>query len=86
MWKLPSGKLVEEVLYEAFKNKHEQSLGHSFIIDINEPKVQRLFNSGDWQAILEKEPRWPESDESLVEMMSKFLAVSQCMVFSRCTL
>ncbi|KAG0129986.1 hypothetical protein HOY82DRAFT_610152 [Tuber indicum] len=72
MWKLPSGALVEKVLYDAFRNTSGELLAHSYIIDIGDPRIERLFHPLDWAAVCAKEPKWPEYDESLVTLIVKF--------------
>ncbi|KAG0135213.1 hypothetical protein HOY82DRAFT_536906 [Tuber indicum] len=62
------GALTEQIIYDAFRNVPE-SLAHSYIIDISDPKIMALFNSRDWAAICEKVLEWPESDESLARLI-----------------
>lgn len=72
MWALPSGTFVEAVLYDKLHDASHESLGHSFVIDVFDPNVERLFDPCDWEAILRKVPEWPENDRLLGESMKKF--------------
>ncbi|PWW78974.1 hypothetical protein C7212DRAFT_341584 [Tuber magnatum] len=72
MWVLPSGDLAEQVLYEGHRTTPYECLPHSFIIDLADPTVQKLYKPKDWVAICERVPKLPKKDESLGEVMRKF--------------
>lgn len=80
MWALPSGAFVEQILYNRFRGASQGSLAHSFIIDIHDHTIQDLFDPGDWEAILEKVPAWPENDTLLAQSMKGFWKVSLCVL------
>lgn len=75
MWKLPSGAFAEQVLYNRFENASKESLVHSFVIDVHDHTVQDSFLPGDWQAILDTIPAWPDNDELLARSMTRFWKV-----------
>jgi hypothetical protein len=57
-WTLPSGTIVEDVLYKAPKGKQEQELDENvltclrnWIIDVDSTEMAALFSSKDWTAI-----------------------------------
>ncbi|KAH0608758.1 uncharacterized protein H6S33_001892 [Morchella sextelata] len=66
MWKLPSGAYVEDVLRNA------PGLARSFVIDVLDPSVEKLFDPDDWPEILAQVPPWPDIDEKLVSSMERF--------------
>lgn len=66
MWKLPSGAYVEDVLRNA------PGLARSFVIDILDPSVEKLFDPDDWPEILAQVPPWPDVDQKLVTSMERF--------------
>jgi hypothetical protein len=72
MWKLPSGAYVEDVLRNA------PGLARSFVIDILDPSVEKLFDPDDWPEILAQVPPWPDIDEKLVSSMERFWDVCFC--------
>lgn len=80
MWKLPSGSFVETVLYDNLSSSDHECLGHSFVVDIKNKKVQELFDPGDWNAILNKVPAWPAIDSAQVEFMMELMDVSQSVM------
>ncbi|RUP06167.1 hypothetical protein BC936DRAFT_140443, partial [Jimgerdemannia flammicorona] len=51
-WKLPSGKYIEDVLYEYAKKLPYESPVHSFIIDTSNATVMDLFNDEDREQIM----------------------------------
>lgn len=82
MWKLPSGVFVEQVLYDRFKKPGPELLAHSFVIDIHDSTVKKLFEPGDWEAIIKKVPAFPKNDPLLVKSMMRFLNVISPLMFS----
>ncbi|KAI5846631.1 hypothetical protein DFP73DRAFT_395187 [Morchella snyderi] len=75
MWKLPSGSFVETVLYQKLKSADRECLAHSFVLDVKNKNVEKLFKPSDWSAILEKVPAWPAVDGEAAEFMKEFKGV-----------
>jgi len=75
MWKLPSGDFIETILYNRLRNATHECLGHSYIIDTNDPAIEKLFHPSDWDAILTKVSKWPENDIKLLDSMKRFVKV-----------
>lgn len=81
MWELPTGAFAEQVLYDGFRNANSEVLAHSFVIDVHDDSVERLFDPGDWRAILKKVPDWPKNDQSLAKSMERFWKVVSPFMF-----
>ncbi|KAF9190903.1 hypothetical protein BGZ51_008052 [Haplosporangium sp. Z 767] len=52
-WTLKSGTVVEHVLYEAGSSLDVETYSptHSFMLDLDDPSVEKLFSPQDWQEI-----------------------------------
>ncbi|RUS26098.1 hypothetical protein BC938DRAFT_471240 [Jimgerdemannia flammicorona] len=72
-WKLPSGKYVEDVLYEYAKNLAHESPIHSFIVDTSDATVMNLFSNGDQEHIVTFNvlPD-PEIEDELMDYLLKY--------------
>ncbi|CAG8702415.1 9040_t:CDS:2 [Funneliformis caledonium] len=51
-WKLPSGRFVEDVLYDWTVTHHSETLAHSFILDTDCQEVMDLFSPEEKETIL----------------------------------
>lgn len=75
------GRIVEQILYDYYKGKEEESLAHSWIIELDEevdPEMRSLFNDEEWQEICEEKPSdLLMADTCLAESMIRFSEVSK---------
>lgn len=77
-WLLPSGKHLEDILYENFKDSVVELTVHSWVVDTGDTSVESCFSDEDWKAICEQVTPLPEADRVLVESMRRFMGVSVC--------
>ncbi|RUP51847.1 hypothetical protein BC936DRAFT_145197, partial [Jimgerdemannia flammicorona] len=75
-WKLPSGKYVEDIIYEYGKNLPYESPVHSFIIDISKATIMNLVSEEDQDHITTHNvlPD-PEIDDELMEYLLNYRKV-----------
>ncbi|CAG8486407.1 11569_t:CDS:2 [Racocetra fulgida] len=63
-WQLTTGKIVEDTIYEYGINLGEESLIHSWILDLEDVRLQQLFTTDEWHEImtqnLQEVPKIPE--------------------------
>ncbi|KAG9307537.1 hypothetical protein G9A89_000016 [Geosiphon pyriformis] len=72
-WKLPSGKYIEDVLYEYAKNLAHESSVHSFIIDTSDATVMNLFSTQDKEHIMSfRVLPDPEIEDELMDYLIKY--------------
>ncbi|POG62509.1 hypothetical protein GLOIN_2v611442 [Rhizophagus irregularis DAOM 181602=DAOM 197198] len=72
-WKLPSGKFVEDILYEYTINLDHESYLHSFIIDTSDETIMNLFSEPDQQHIRECNiPSEPQVDDNLLDFLLRY--------------
>lgn len=75
------GRTVEKILYDHYREKEQESLAHSWIIELDEkvdPEIRDLFTDEEWQEICEEKP--PDlvmADSCLAESMIRFLGVNE---------
>lgn len=74
-WTLPSGTLVEDKLYERFKNVSEQCAVHSWVIDLRDNVVKDCFTDDDWASICAKVPPLPDMDPEFVKYIMRYAKV-----------
>ncbi|PKY13044.1 hypothetical protein RhiirB3_424778 [Rhizophagus irregularis] len=68
-WKLPSGKFVEDILYEYTINLDHES----FIIDTSDETIMNLFSEPDQQHIRECNiPSEPQVDDNLLDFLLRY--------------
>lgn len=75
-WVLTSGKCIEDTLYEHCKELPNESLLHSWIIDLDDREAEELFTIEEWKEIQRETRKFPEVDETFVESMMRFADVS----------
>ncbi|KAG0331889.1 hypothetical protein BG004_001466 [Podila humilis] len=70
---LPSGRILEDVLFQEGLTKKTHHLIHSFIVDEDDDGVRRLFDSGDWTFITAERPREVVLDDlDVVTLLESF--------------
>ncbi|RUP43615.1 hypothetical protein BC936DRAFT_136940 [Jimgerdemannia flammicorona] len=75
-WILTSGTCVEDVLFENCKQLQEESLLHSWIIDLDDNEVERMFSKEDWAEIARGMKRLPQVDEKFAKSIVRFAEVT----------
>ncbi|KAI8974064.1 hypothetical protein BDB01DRAFT_807387 [Pilobolus umbonatus] len=50
-WRLKSGRCVEDILYTYGRKLKKEELVHSFILEVDNPAIQILFNTEEWKEI-----------------------------------
>lgn len=63
-WALRSGKCVEDIIFEHCKELTNESLLHSWIIDLDDYEAEELFTREEWDEI-RHEVQLPEVDKRL---------------------
>ncbi|KAF8952440.1 hypothetical protein BGZ46_003480, partial [Entomortierella lignicola] len=71
-WVLSSGTIVENVIFLAGNNDQEV---YSFMLDLSDCKVEKLFSSEDWQEITVDLPNQEMYSQDVAEYMDKFADV-----------
>ncbi|CAG8664242.1 10929_t:CDS:2, partial [Racocetra fulgida] len=74
-WVLTSGKCIEDTLFEHCKELLNESLLHSWIIDLDDREAEELFTIEEWKEIQRETRKFPEVDETFVESMMRFADV-----------
>ncbi|CAG8689651.1 7436_t:CDS:10, partial [Cetraspora pellucida] len=74
-WVLTSGKCIEDTLFEHCKELPNESLLHSWIIDLDDREAEELFTIEEWKEIQRETRKFPEVDETFVESMMRFADV-----------
>lgn len=75
-WKLSSGEVVEDILYKKYKHSKQESLAHSWILDLGNNDVESSFSKPGWQEIRRLVPALPPADPEMAKLMSEFAVVS----------
>lgn len=75
-WKLSSGEVVEDILYKKYRHSKQESLAHSWILDLGNNDVKSSFSKPGWQEIRRLVPALPPADPSMAKLMSEFAVVS----------
>lgn len=75
-WKLSSGEVVEDILYKKYRHSKQESLAHSWILDLGNNDVKSSFSEPGWQEIRRLVPALPPADPSMAKLMSEFAVVS----------
>lgn len=80
------GRVVEKILYDYYKEKEQESLAHSWVIELDaevNPEIRSLFTDEEWQEICEEKPSdLLMVDACLAESMIRFSGVSKYSMFS----
>lgn len=81
-WNLPTGRSVEDVLFSWVVSQSDEarrlgqvpreSYAHSYILDVDDPHIRRLFDDKEWEAIISRLLPLPTVDDSLRSFMYKF--------------
>ncbi|KAF9993820.1 hypothetical protein BGZ79_001457 [Entomortierella chlamydospora] len=70
---LPSGRKLEEVLFSVGMTKKKHHLIHSFIIDVDDHDIECIFDSSDWESIVEEaEQQTCIADADVVTLLDSF--------------
>ncbi|GBB99867.1 hypothetical protein RclHR1_03660014 [Rhizophagus clarus] len=74
MWKLSTGRYVEEELFELGKKLEFEHAIHSFIIDVDDVITRQHFNKAELDEIDDAPgPQVPELSDEIVEFLNKFI-------------
>ncbi|RIB23921.1 hypothetical protein C2G38_2032301 [Gigaspora rosea] len=74
MWKLESGRYVEEVLYKIGLNLTYEHNVHSFIIDAEDETIKKHFDERELEEISDASgPLVPNLSDDVIEYLKKFL-------------
>ncbi|CAG8473017.1 8310_t:CDS:2, partial [Funneliformis caledonium] len=77
MWKLSSGKLVEEELYNIGKKLEFEHAIHSFIIDTEDEIIKQHFSKYELDEIDDAPiPEVPDLPQSVIEYLNKFINIT----------
>ncbi|CAG8614654.1 6629_t:CDS:10, partial [Cetraspora pellucida] len=79
-WFLTSGKYVENTIFEHCKELTNESLLHSWIIDLDDQEAEELFTTEEWNEI-RHEVQLPEVNETFVKSMMRFSDVLATTTF-----
>ncbi|RPB17282.1 hypothetical protein P167DRAFT_601785 [Morchella conica CCBAS932] len=81
-WNLPTGRSVEDVLFSWVVSQSDEarrvgqvpreSYAHSYILDVEDPNIKRLFDDEEWGIIVSRLLPLPAVDDSLRSFMYKF--------------
>ncbi|CAG8473689.1 8463_t:CDS:2 [Ambispora gerdemannii] len=73
MWKLKSGRKVEEIIHQFAKKLHKESCLHSFIINDTDKNAESLFSKEEWKEIFfTSVKKKPKVEVPLRELISKY--------------
>ncbi|RUS27374.1 hypothetical protein BC938DRAFT_483338 [Jimgerdemannia flammicorona] len=70
-WKLSSGTIVENILFENCKSDKDELLAHSWIIDLDNTETEAMFDAKDWQEITDAMRPPPKVDKMFVTTTSE---------------
>jgi hypothetical protein len=77
-WRLPSGRMVEDVLHETYDRNGSSSISTSirnWVLDLSNPQIRALFSEADWAAINLEVPPLPDLDPLFTNSMTRFFGV-----------
>ncbi|KAG0259104.1 hypothetical protein BG011_002841 [Mortierella polycephala] len=76
-WTLKSGTVVEHVLYEAGSSLDVETYSptHSFMLDLDDPSVEKLFSPQDWQEITSDLPTQAFYNDLAYNYLDSFSAI-----------
>lgn len=73
MWRLKSGRKVEEIIHESAKELDKESHLHSFVINDIDKDAKSLFSEEEWKEIFCTDvKKKPKIESSLIELMKKY--------------
>lgn len=75
-WVLSSKKCVEDTIFEYCKRQPSESYLHSWIIDLDDQEVEKLFDIEELNEIRHAVRVLPEVDRTFAESMMRFSKVS----------
>lgn len=75
-WKLSSGTIVEDILFDICKYDKDELLAHSWVIDLDNKETEAMFNANDWQEITDAIRPPPKVCEMFVKYLANFAEVS----------
>ncbi|CAG8467279.1 22430_t:CDS:2, partial [Racocetra persica] len=71
-WLLSSNKCVEDVIFNKGIKLSIESLIHSWVIDLSDPEVEKLFTGEEWREIKNEVCELPKVDENFARSLSRF--------------
>jgi hypothetical protein len=74
-WKLSTGEYVEDILHKYFIAHEQEHSAHSWVIDIDDPVIKKIFAPGQLDEIYKHAPELPEKDEVLAEYLKRFISI-----------
>lgn len=75
-WTLPSGTVVEDIIFSKYKDVDIESLAHSWVIDLDDDEMASLFSPADWKEISSQTLSLPQLDVLTAKSVSRFAKVS----------
>ncbi|GES88088.1 C2H2-type zinc finger transcription factor [Rhizophagus clarus] len=73
MWKLKSGRFVEEELYKLGLDMKFEHACHSFIVDVDDEAIKKHFNEDECREIYDASgPEVPQLSQDIIEYLAKF--------------
>ncbi|RUP45379.1 hypothetical protein BC936DRAFT_148253 [Jimgerdemannia flammicorona] len=72
-WTLKSGKVVEDIMFAYGEKLKEESLIHSWILDLSDTRVQDLFTKEEWEEVrTHNMPKIPKVPKELAKHMVSY--------------
>ncbi|RIA96714.1 hypothetical protein C1645_358445 [Glomus cerebriforme] len=73
MWKLKSGRFVEEELYKLSLDLKFEHASHSFIVDVDDEAIKQHFNEDECLEIYDASgPEVPQLSQEIIEYLARF--------------
>ncbi|KAF0344299.1 hypothetical protein F8M41_015948 [Gigaspora margarita] len=73
MWKLKSGRFIEEELYKLGLDMRFEHASHSFIVDVDDEAIKQHFNEEECLEIYNASgPEVPQLSQEIIEYLAKF--------------
>ncbi|KAF9080460.1 hypothetical protein BGX27_005453, partial [Mortierella sp. AM989] len=70
---LPSGKVLEDVLFSNGVTKERHHLVHSFIIDVDDLAIKDMFTPTDWEFIVKEQELYVTlKDQDIASILERF--------------
>ncbi|CAB4414240.1 unnamed protein product [Rhizophagus irregularis] len=80
-WKLSSEKIVEDTMFRYGMKLNEESLIHSWILDLEDTRLKKLFTKEEWNEIkvcnINKVPKIPE------DLAEHMVSYAECTFYER---
>ncbi|CAG8553436.1 25905_t:CDS:2 [Dentiscutata erythropus] len=73
MWRLKTGRKVEDIIYQHAKTLHKESSLHSFIVNDVDKDTKAIFSDEEWEEIFSTNvQKKPKVETSLLELIKKY--------------